>query len=160
MVKQLAAVTAAAAALVLAGCSSSGGGTSAGSGGGSKISVSSGVLVGGNGHTLYVNTVDTASHISCVGSCATHWPPVAGPAKLGSGLSAADFGTVKRPDGSEQETYQGHPLYEFANDHSAGQHTGNGFQDNGGTWHTATIGAAMPSSGPATSASSSGGYNY
>jgi predicted lipoprotein with Yx(FWY)xxD motif len=123
--------------------------------GGSGVSVRSGVLVGSNGHTLYLNTVDTSSHISCVGQCASQWPPVTGPVHLGSGLSAADFGTAKRPDGSRQETYLGHPLYEFAGDHAAGQRSGNGVRDGGGMWHAAVVGGAMPTGG----GSSGGGYS-
>lgn len=157
-------VVATTAALLLAGCGSSGGGggTTAGSGSasGARVGVKAGVLVGSNGHTLYVNTVDTSAHISCTGGCANVWPPVSGPATIGSGLPAADFGTVKRPDGSRQETYLGHPLYEFSGDHGAGDRTGNGQQDAGGRWHTALVGGAMPSGGSSGGASSSGYTGY
>jgi predicted lipoprotein with Yx(FWY)xxD motif len=149
-----AAAAALAVATALSACGSSGGSHSAG-GSGARLQVRSGVLVGSNGHTLYYNTVDTGSRISCTGACASTWPPVSGGAKLGSGLSASQFGTVKRPDGSSQETWQGHPLYEFAGDHSGGQQGGNGLRDGGGTWHAVTMGTApAPTSAPP----SSGGY--
>jgi predicted lipoprotein with Yx(FWY)xxD motif len=70
---------------------------------------------------------------------------------------------VKRPDGSQQLTYKGMPLYTFAQDTAAGQANGQGIKDVG-TWNAVTTGAANASSQPASSApaapSSGGGYGY
>lgn len=147
-----AAAGALAVAVTLSACGSSGGGSKAG-GSGAQLQVRAGVLVGADGHALYYNTADTASHIRCTSACASAWPPVAGGARLGSGLTATQFGAVKRPDGSSQETWRGHPLYEFSGDRSGGQRSGDGLRDEGGTWHAVTLGSA-PAPAPATS----GGY--
>ncbi|MCU1657109.1 MAG: hypothetical protein JWO57_1765 [Pseudonocardiales bacterium] len=168
------AITAGALAVVTA-CSSSsksgapaGGGSSSSSGGQTSaspvasIASSGGVLTGPHGHTLYFNTVDTATKISCTGVCASEWPPLTGSAALGSGLDAGKFGTATRPDGGKQVTFDGHPLYEFSQDMAAGDKKGDGFADQGGTWHVASVSGAAPATGPSSAppSSSSGGYNY
>jgi predicted lipoprotein with Yx(FWY)xxD motif len=125
-----------------------------------------GHLVGPGGRTLYYNTVDSTTKITCVGRCATEWPPLTGTPRAGAGLSATSFGTAARPDGRQQVTFDGHPLYEFAGDRAAGQTAGNGIADAGGRWMVATPkpGAAPAPSSSATSSSASspggGGYGY
>jgi predicted lipoprotein with Yx(FWY)xxD motif len=42
--------------------------------------------------------------------------------------------TIKRTDGSEQLTYNGHPLYTYAGDTAPGQANGNNINLNGGLW--------------------------
>src|SRR5581483_4302847 len=145
--KLLITATLAAAGLTATACSSGTGG-SGGSGGGAygggagggatssgstsaaaapaavRISVSGGRLVGADGKTLYFNTVDTASAIKCTGSCASLWPPVVGHPSVGTGLSAAKFGTAARPGGGLQVTFAGHPLYEFSGDSGPGMTNG------------------------------------
>ena len=117
-----------------------------------QISVMNGHLVGADGKTLYYNTVDTVSNIQCTGTCASIWPPVLGTALPGTGLNAADFKTVMRPDGGTQVTFSGHPLYEFGSD-SSGTTKGAGIADGGGKWIVAP--KAPPAAGGATSSSSS-----
>ena len=125
------------------------------------ISMNGSTLTGPDGHTLYTNTVDTATKITCVGACASTWPPVTGSAKAGSGVAAAKLGTVTRPDGTKQVTLDGHPLYEFSGDTAAGDKNGNGIADGGGTWHVASLTGATPPSAPANSGGgASSGYNY
>jgi predicted lipoprotein with Yx(FWY)xxD motif len=116
------------------------------------ISQKDGVLTGADGRTLYANTVDTVSRITCVGACASQWPPVAGPTTAGPGVDASKLGTALRQDGSKQATYDGHPLYMFNEDKAAGDKNGEGIDDAGGKWHVAAV-----SGTPAGDASSSGG---
>lgn len=132
------------------------------------ISLTGSTLTGPDGHTLYANTVDTVAKISCTGECAQEWPPVTGTPNAGSGVDAGKLGTADRPDGTKQVTWDGHPLYEFAEDKAPGDKNGDGVADEGGTWHLATLTTA-PASGPASApstsdnhgGSSSGtGYNY
>ena len=55
------------------------------------------------------------------------------------------LGTIKRSDGSEQATYDGHPLYTYVGDTAPGQAKGNGLNLSGGVWHEMTAsGAAAP----------------
>jgi predicted lipoprotein with Yx(FWY)xxD motif len=140
----------------------------------STMSVSgiSNALVDSSGKVLYTNDMDTGSKIACTDQCLTEWVPLSAPSagQPTSDDSAvqAKLGTVKRPDGSSQVTFNGMPLYTFVED-TSGQATGNGFRDSfGGTnflWTAATAsGKAAPSSGSTTgtstsSGSSSGGYS-
>jgi predicted lipoprotein with Yx(FWY)xxD motif len=123
------------------------------------ISVHGGHLTGADGKTLYYNTVDTASSISCTGGCATAWPPVLGTPSAGAGVNASNLGTATRPEGATQVTYDGHPLYEYTGDTSTSSTSGSGMADAGGHWVVATTNpssATTPT--PSTSSSASGGY--
>jgi len=59
------------------------------------------------------------------------------------------IGTIKRPDGSAQATYNGHPLYTYIGDSAPGQARGNNINLNGGLWRGnrvwLTFSRAMPS---------------
>ncbi len=84
------------------------------------------VLIDAQGFTLYWYAPDTATSSTCTGSCATAWPPLLGTPSFASGVSlTGKLGTIKRADGSIQATYDGHPLYLFKADTSAGMATGN-----------------------------------
>jgi predicted lipoprotein with Yx(FWY)xxD motif len=177
----------AALVLTLTACSSSkssgasgnaapaaGGGTTSSAAGAGTIALANGVLVGPNGHTLYFNTVDTATAIKCAGGCASEWPPLTGSVHPGSGLDASKFATAMRSDGATQITYFGHPLYYFAGDTASGDKKGNELKDQGGEWYVTTPKEAADekpgddankpagsTSAPASSSSeSSGGYTY
>ena|SRR6266576_2950058 len=94
------------------------------------------VLVDRQGRTLYLFGRDSGTVSSCMGSCATNWPPLRAsrnPA-IGSGAKAADVGTASRPDGRSQLTYSGHPLYTFVNDKKPGDTNGEGIKAFGGSW--------------------------
>ena len=162
----LAAGLVAVAALLAAGCGSS----SSGSGNGGSTSTAGGasgtalktatvsgttVLTNAQGFTLYWFGPDTASKSSCTGSCAQIWPPVKGPATVGTGVTGT-LGTVNRSDGTVQATYNGHPLYTYTADTAAGQANGNGVNAYGGVWYEATASG----SAPATTPTSSGGGGY
>ena len=49
------------------------------------------------------------------------------------------LGTIRRPDGSLQATYDGHPLYTYIGDSSRGQNTGNKLDLNGGYWYEVPV---------------------
>jgi predicted lipoprotein with Yx(FWY)xxD motif len=111
------------------------------------------VLTNSAGFTLYWFALDSSTSSKCVGSCTTFWPPVAGPASAGSGVTGT-LGTITRTGGSAQATYDGHPLYTFKGDTAAGQNRGNGVNGFGGLWHEVTVSGTAPGSGSSPSTSS------
>jgi predicted lipoprotein with Yx(FWY)xxD motif len=132
------------------------------------------VLVDAQGAALYTNDRDTGSKIACTGECASIWIPV----ELSGGQPSADdaslqakLGVITRSDGAKQVTFDGKPLYSFAED-MPGEVTGDGFSDSfGGTdfvWSVATpTGAATGATGAQTQTDTSedddsggGGYGY
>ena len=119
------------------------------------------VLVNAQGKTLYWFAIDTSTTSKCTGACATYWPPVIGTPKAAPGVQLTmGFGTITRSGGQLQATYDGHPLYTYAGDTSAGQTSGNGKNLSGGLWWAMTPSGAKPSTAPAASSSSSGGGGY
>jgi predicted lipoprotein with Yx(FWY)xxD motif len=92
------------------------------------------VLTNTNGRTLYWFAPDTSATSKCTGSCAAYWPPVAGHPKAGPGVTGK-LGTIKRPGGGLQATYDGHPLYTYIGDSGPGQAGGNNLNLNGGLWY-------------------------
>ena len=90
------------------------------------------IVVGSTGRTLYHYLDDHGKKIDCTGACATQWPPRADPeigqAGRGAGIKAAKLGTITRPDGTVQVTYNGFPLYRFAGDTKSGQVNGQGLE--------------------------------
>jgi predicted lipoprotein with Yx(FWY)xxD motif len=170
----------AAIALTVAACGSSassssnpgaaGGSSSSSAAGGSSSSSSSTklaaktiggkqVLTNSKGFTLYWFAPDTSTSSKCTGSCATYWPPVSAPAVAGSGVTGT-VGSITRPDGTKQATYNGHPLYTYAGDTAPGQDKGNGLNVSGGLWYNVPVtGGAAPASS-SSSSSGGGGYSY
>ena len=96
------------------------------------------VLADGRGHTVYLFTPDKVGKKSvCTGPCTEVWIPVRSqdePA-AGEGVDASLISTIERPDGSEQVTYKGHPLYTLIDDESPGDVKG---QSVGGVWFAVT----------------------
>jgi len=90
------------------------------------------IVVGSTGLTLYHYADDHGTVVRCTGKCATLWPPVVVRASArpvaGPGVNAAKLGTVKRPDGTVQVTYNGYALYRFSGDTHAGQANGQGLE--------------------------------
>jgi predicted lipoprotein with Yx(FWY)xxD motif len=117
------------------------------------------ILVNGGGLPLYFYRPDTATRSLVTGGLAQLWPP------LTSAAPAAVVGVsgklaVLSDSHGDQVTYNGHPLYTFADDH-AGQVTGQGVQD----FFIATPGLAPITSssapaGPAPAVPSGGGFGY
>jgi predicted lipoprotein with Yx(FWY)xxD motif len=118
------------------------------------------ILVDANGMTLYSLSAEQGGKFICTSSaCLQVWHPLTGTT---AGASVASLGTVKRPDGTQQVTYKGMPLYTFAQDRASGEANGQGIKDVG-TW-SAVSASAGTSSAPAattsTSESSGGKYGY
>ena len=66
--------------------------------------------------TLYSLSGEQAGHFICTSAaCLEVWHPLKAPAGTPS-APVASLGTVKRPDGTEQLTYKGMPLYTFSAD--------------------------------------------
>ncbi|MDI9580614.1 MAG: hypothetical protein QM207_07920, partial [Thermobispora sp.] len=89
------------------------------------------VLVGEGGRTVYMFTKDKNGQPTCVDACAAAWPPVLtlGQPQAGPGVKADLLGTVQRPDGTTQVTYNKHPLYYYAKDQQPGDLTGHDVDD-------------------------------
>lgn len=159
-------------AAVVAGCSGSAGSTAPASAApvitapasaalsGSTIAISDGgFFVGPDGKTLYTFDKDVAGKSNCTGQCLTNWPALivanASAITPGTGLTAADFTTVTRDDGTLQVAFKQIPLYYFAGDSKPGDKNGDGV---GGIWHLATT-ASLPitvSAAPSAAASAAG----
>jgi predicted lipoprotein with Yx(FWY)xxD motif len=92
------------------------------------------VLTNANGRTLYWFAPDTPATSKCTGSCIAYWPPVPGHPRAGPGVTGK-LGTIKRPGGGLQATYDGHPLYTYIGDSGPGQAGGNNLNLNGGLWY-------------------------
>ena len=168
----------AALALALTACasssSSSAPATSAPAAGGGNASNASGgalamktingtaVVTDAQGMTLYWFVPDTSTASNCTGACATYWPPVTGAVTEGSGVTGT-LGTITRPDGTTQATYDGHPLYTYVGDTAPGQAKGNGKNLSGGLWYEMTVSGAKPATSTSSGTSTSGGgggYGY
>ena len=97
------------------------------------------ILTTSKGNTLYYFTADQDGAVqACTGTCLMTWQPlllprgdnVGGKAKLPGKL-----GSIPRPDGTRQVTYDGWPLYRFAGDKGPGDVKGQGIADK---WFVAT----------------------
>ncbi|MBV9093579.1 MAG: hypothetical protein JO132_06845 [Streptosporangiaceae bacterium] len=96
------------------------------------------VLTNAAGLTLYWFAPDTPTTSRCTGSCAVYWPPVTGEPKAGPGVPGT-LGTIRRPGGALQATYDGHPLYTYVGDSGPGQARGNNLNLNGGVWYEVRV---------------------
>jgi predicted lipoprotein with Yx(FWY)xxD motif len=77
----------------------------------------------------------------------------------GNGAKASLLGTTKRSDGTEQVTYNQHPLYLFTGDTAPGQTTGQGSAGFGAPWYVlAPGGDPITGSASANGSSPSAGY--
>ncbi len=86
-------------------------------------------LTDGNGMTLYIFTKDQPGMSNCTGGCTTLWPPLLtnGTPVAGSGVNSSMIGTITRPDGTTQVTYNGWPLYYSSKDETSGDTNGEGY---------------------------------
>jgi predicted lipoprotein with Yx(FWY)xxD motif len=97
------------------------------------------VLVTSQGQTLYTFVPDNRTQVTCVGSCATVWPPLSLPSGqtpvAAGGVSAALLGSDPNPGGGNVVTYAKWPLYTFTSDTAAGAATGQALNLSGGLWY-------------------------
>ena len=96
------------------------------------------VLTNANGLTLYWFVPDTAVTSKCTGTCTAYWPPVTGNPMAGPGVTGK-LGSINRPGGGVQATYDGHPLYTYVGDDGPGQANGNDLNLNGGLWYEVRV---------------------
>jgi predicted lipoprotein with Yx(FWY)xxD motif len=117
------------------------------------------VLDNAHGLTLYYNTREIGGSIACTGSCTRIWPPVVvtGPLPKASASITGPFGSVRRPDGSTQLTYEGMPLYTYEGDSGLGQANGQGLQ---GIWFAATASGSSQSGMGGSSSGYGVGYGW
>ncbi len=123
------------------------------------------VLTTARGSTIYWSSTDTTKAALCTGGCAKYWPPVKGPVTMAAGLKLpGKLGTITRPGGFVQATYDGHPLYTYLADTTPGQTDGNMLNENGGLFWAMTpsatrigapagSGSSAPAPPPSSSAS-------
>jgi predicted lipoprotein with Yx(FWY)xxD motif len=139
---------------------------SAAAAGGGLVSVANvdgtDVLTDSAGKTLYSAAVEKGGMIRCVDGCTSFWDPVGASsahAKKAARDVGANLGVVKRPDGASQLTFNGRPLYAFAEE-GTGKLRGDGFTDDfQGTHFERQAARTSGSSAPAGN-SSGGGYGY
>lgn len=111
------------------------------------------VLATRTGQTIYWYSHDVkgSGKSTCTGSCLSSWPAVTGTPVAAPGVRlAGTLGTITKAGGGVQATYNGYPLYTYAEDMSPGEATGNGAD---GAWHV--ISGAVLSSSPAGAAAAS-----
>jgi len=128
-----------------------------------KVSGVGQVLVDSKGFALYSPKQDSSKMIRCTGSCTAIWVPLTVKGSpTGDSSVAGKLGTVTRPDGRKQVTFDGKPLYTFVEDSSPKTVNGDGASDQFGgvhfNWKVASVGKTTPSSGG--SGGSGGYYNY
>ena len=119
------------------------------------------VLVDSSGQALYASDQEANGMVLCTGACESIWMPLTVKGGAPTGSVPGKLGMVKRPDGSQQVTYNGRPLYSFTQE-GPGEVTGDGLSDAFGgqqfTWHVVSVGGGgssssqMSSSGSASSA--------
>jgi predicted lipoprotein with Yx(FWY)xxD motif len=96
------------------------------------------VLVGPNGHSLYVFDKDQGTTSACTGGCANVWPKLtaSGTPTVATGLDVSKAGTAA----GGQVTYNGHLLYYYAADNNPGDTNGLSIPN----WHVVSpLGTAM-----------------
>jgi len=166
------ALTAAALVVTAAACTSSSGGSA----GSVPIPEATGhavsaqptslgtILVDGQGRTVYEFANDVNGASTCTtAACAANWPFVPTPGVLPLSLPGVTgaLGSTTRPDGVEQLTVAGHPVYTFAGDSAPGQANGQGQTLDGGLWTVVSpAGAPITNPSPARAPRAPTGLDY
>lgn len=100
-------------------------------------------LVAGNGYALYLFKADTQGSGAtppsspCKDACLATWPPLIVSEKpVGTGKVRPDLlGTMTLPDGTLQATYNGWPLYFYAEDTATTDISGHDIESFGEDWY-------------------------
>lgn len=106
------------------------------------------VLADAAGLTLYTFSHDQGGTSTCTGPCAVAWPPLTvatGGTVTGPGGTQGKLGTITRPGGGRQITFDGHPLYSFSGDSAPGQTHGQGLD---AAWYVIKLPTAAVASPP------------
>jgi predicted lipoprotein with Yx(FWY)xxD motif len=123
------------------------------------VALDGGVLVDSHGDALYTSNMEVNGDVFCTGACTKVWLPLTARKPTAASDVEGNVGVLTRPDGSRQVTYNGRPVYRFAEDEQPGDVTGDGVTDSFGgqqfTWNA--IGEPHPTSG-STGGSYGGGY--
>lgn len=82
------------------------------------------ILVGSNGMTLYTWDRDEPGSPTVTTSAPAVWPPLIVTATPMGPMGLSGLGTATRSDGALQATFDGKPLYFFANDTAPGDTNG------------------------------------
>jgi predicted lipoprotein with Yx(FWY)xxD motif len=112
------------------------------------VSVTSGpagqYLTNQTGRSLYIFNADSpgSGTSTCTGQCELVWPPFLVPnnetPQAATGVNSSLLGTIQRNDGgvqSNQATYNGWPLYFYAQDTAPGQTNGQGISSFNNLWY-------------------------
>jgi predicted lipoprotein with Yx(FWY)xxD motif len=93
------------------------------------------IVVDADGMSLYYFTKDVkdSGTSACTGDCLKAWPPLTTESEEPAveGITGT-VGTIATPDGDQQVTINGMPVYYYAKDTAAGDITGQGV---GGVWY-------------------------
>jgi predicted lipoprotein with Yx(FWY)xxD motif len=113
------------------------------------------VLADAKGYTLYWYSKDHKNgEPTCSGQCLTAWPALKGKPEAAMGVTlSGKLSSITRPGGVVQATYNGYPLYTYAQDMAPGEASGNGV---GGVWHVITGKAQTTAKSSGSGSSSSG----
>jgi predicted lipoprotein with Yx(FWY)xxD motif len=107
------------------------------------------VLTDARGMTLYSLSAERGGRFICASSpCTQLWSPLRA-AGAGAPSGPVPLARITRPDGSQQVTYKGLPLYTFAQDQRPGDAKGQGLKDVG-TWSAVTVAAPAATSTQST----------
>ena len=114
------------------------------------------MLANAEGFTLYWYARDQKNGASaCSAQCLAAWPALTGRPQAATGTTlAGKLGTLTRPGGVTQATYNGYPLYTYGGDKVPGETAGNGAD---GLWHVIT-GSVLSTSMSSGSGSYGSGY--
>ena len=120
------------------------------------------VLVDASGKALYTSDVEADGKVRCTGACTSFWEPLKLDSRTPTAAGGAGkLGVIKRPDGTNQVTAGGKPLYTFSED-APGKVTGNDFSDdfNGRrfTWNAVLAGGTATGKSGGASKASPGNY--
>lgn len=107
------------------------------------------IVVGANGMSVYFFTKDVkdSGTSACMDACLAAWPPVLTTSETPAAEGVTgELGTIPTPDGKQQVTLNGMPLYYFAKDAGPGDIMGQGVN---GVWYLADPSGEMIRTGGA-----------